>query len=205
MSRPTFPLFQSHLDLAHAYWQRLVYCGDTVIDATCGNGHDTLVLAQLALSKEVGTLYALDIQQSAIEATRSLLKKQLDSWSNDRVVILQQCHSHFPDAISPQTVKLIVYNLGYLPGGDKALTTQVATTLESIQKALKLLEPGGCLSITTYPGHFEGAHEESDLLPFIASLDKQQWSCCYHRWINRGPSAPGLLLIQRGLGLLSAK
>ncbi len=75
MTRARFPLFQSHLDLAHDYWRRIVRPGDTVIDATCGNGADTLMLAKLALTESSGHLYALDIQESAIEETKQRLEK----------------------------------------------------------------------------------------------------------------------------------
>lgn len=204
VTRATFPLFQSHLDLAHSYWQKLVRSGDTVIDATCGNGHDSLFLAHLALSTDIGTLYGLDIQSDAIESTKKLLQDHLAPLVFERVNLLLQSHAEFPKEIPPQTVKLIVYNLGYLPGGDKSLTTRVETTLKSLEGALMLLEPAGCVSITTYPGHSEGAEEERALLAFLATLDTKQWSCCYHRWVNRGASAPGLMFIQRGLGLLSA-
>ncbi len=106
-----------------------------------------------------------------------------------------QCHSEFPETI--KNVKLIVYNLGYLPGGDKTITTRINTTLQSISKALTLLYNEGCLSITVYPGHTEGAIETQSLLAMLQALDPKAWSCCYHRWINRGDTSPGLILVQR--------
>ncbi len=195
MTRARFPLFQSHLDLAHEYWRRIVKPGDTVIDATCGNGVDTLMLAQLALNEASGSLYVFDIQAEALAQTRQRLK-HLTPQEQERVVILHQCHSKFPESIANGTVRLIVYNLGYLPGGDKAVTTCMETTLQSISRALPLLCSGGCLSITVYPGHVQGAEEERGLLPMLQALDPKLWSCCCHRWINRGDTSPGLILVQ---------
>lgn len=197
MTRPLFPLFQTHLDLAHAYWNRLVQHGDIVVDATCGNGHDTLLLAELALAKDKGMVYGLDIQHAAITKTSQLIENHLPSQYLSRVKLLGQCHSTFPSEIEKESVKLIVYNLGYLPGSDKSITTMLTTTLQSLSSALDLLCSGGCISLTAYPGHTEGAHEEQALLRLLEGLDKQLWSCCHHRWVNRKATSPSLFLIQK--------
>jgi len=192
-----FPLFQSHLDLAHSYWKSIILPGDCVVDATCGNGHDTLFIAQLALNEEKkGLVIAIDTQKQAIEATRERLATSLSSELLPSVSFINQCHSQFPDDLPKESVKLIVYNLGYLPGGDKSLTTQNKTTLESLAQALTLICRGGAISITCYPGHPEGKVEEQLILEFISTLDPKKWNCCHHRWMNRKQS-PSLLLIQR--------
>lgn len=191
-----FPLFQSHLDRAHEEWRRLVAPGDIIIDATCGNGQDALFLALLALCSTGGQLYVMDIQSKAIEVTQNLLSKNLPKDLFHRVTFLEQCHSSFPSTIAPETVKLIVYNLGYLPKGDKRRTTRVETTLASLERALLLIKPGGVLSVTAYPGHTEGLREQEHLLDYFSKLNTQQWSCSYQQWINR-LQAPTLLLIQK--------
>jgi hypothetical protein len=181
----TFSSFKSHIDLAHRYWQHIVQPGDIVVDATCGNGQDTLFLDGLQPSR----LYALDIQEDALVNTRTLLG---DSKS---VTYHLGCHSQFPEEIQSKSVKLIVYNLGYLPGGDKTLTTLSETTLLSVKRALDLVKPGGAISVTCYPGHPAGAVEENAILAWAEGLDRHTWSCCHHRWCNRA-KAPSLLLIQ---------
>lgn len=196
--RSSFSLFQSHLDLAHSYWSQIVQIGDTVIDATCGNGHDTLKLCQLALSIDKGKVYALDIQAQAIHSTSHYLQTHLSPEQKRGVEFHQRCHSTFPDDIQPGSIKLIVYNLGYLPGGDKAQTTQRETTLQSLHQAQELLKPGGLISLTCYPGHAEGAKEQEFLLNYAASLSPYRWSCCHHCWLNR-KQAPSLLIIQKAL------
>lgn len=194
--RTPFPLFQSHLDLAHSYWSKIVQIGDVVIDATCGNGHDTFKLSQLALSPNKGIIYAFDIQEQAIESTRHYLASHLNADQMQRIVFLQCCHSSFPQEIFPGSVKLIVYNLGYLPGGNKAKTTQSTTTLQSLRQAQELLQSGGLISITCYPGHKEGEKEQEEILEYAATLSPREWSCCHHRWLNR-MNSPTLLLIQK--------
>ncbi len=193
--RSVFPLFHSHLDLAHDYWARLVKIGDRVIDATSGNGYDTLKLCQLALSLDKGKVYGFDLQSIAIESTRQLIHSHFPAELRSRIHLEQRCHSTFPDIIIPQSIRLIVYNLGYLPGGDKKHTTCKDTTLQSLEHAQSLLLPGGAISITCYPGHAQGAQEQEALLNYVSQLSPSQWSCCHHVWLNR-QQAPSLLLIQ---------
>jgi len=193
-----FPLFQSHLDLAHTYWKQLIKPGDQAIDATCGNGQDTLVLCQLILENPKSCVWAIDIQAKGIELTRQHLSRHVEKPMLDRVYYQQGCHSQFPLEIHEESISLIIYNLGYLPGSDKNLTTQTATTLQSLNRALSLLKPGGAISMTCYPGHAEGVKEESAILEFANGLSPSKWSCCHHQWLNRKKS-PGLLLIQKSI------
>lgn len=198
--RPSFSLFQSHLDLSHSYWSQLVQTGDRVIDATCGNGRDTLKLCKLTLTPNHGYVYAFDIQSQAIDSARHYLDISLPPELMKRVEFQQRCHSTFPDSIQPASIKLIVYNLGYLPGGgDKSLTTHRKTTLESLRLAQELLQPGGVISVTCYPGHIEGALEQESILTFASSLSPKEWCCCHHVWLNRN-QAPSLLMIQKTAG-----
>lgn len=192
-----FQLFQTPIDLAHAYWQQLLKPGDRVIDATCGNGHDTLFLSRLILKQDSNSgVIALDKQECAVENTRKLLCENLPEEHLKRISFYTQCHSSFPPDLNRESIALLVYNLGYLPGGDKNLTTESPTTIKSLAAALPLIAPGGAISITCYPGHEAGKSEEEALLNFVVALDPKQWSCCFHRWINRRNS-PSLLFIQR--------
>lgn len=196
MTRYHFPLFQSHLDLAHSYWSRVLQPGDRAIDATCGNGWDTLALAKLLLNSDGGEIYAFDVQAAAVESTKQLLKQELAEDVQNRIQVIHESHANFPSWMLPHSIKLIIYNLGYLPGSSKIVTTQTETTLASLQRALTLLQTGGAISMTCYPGHPEGANEELHLLKFAETLDPREWSCCHHRWINRRQS-PSLLWIQK--------
>ena len=186
--RRQFSLFQSHLDLAHSYWARLVRPGDTVIDATCGNGHDTLQLAQLVGAK--GVVYAYDIQEQAIAQSKTLLEKHEVAGR-----IRWSCQSHEDFGQIPPT-RLIVFNLGYLPGSDKTLTTLTISTLASIRRGMDILMAGGAMSITAYPGHPEGANEEAALWLFLKELSPLKWNSTYHQWPNR-KKAPSLFFLQK--------
>jgi hypothetical protein len=188
-----FSLFSSHLDLAHAYWSRLLQAGDTAIDATCGNGHDTLKLAALLSGK--GTVIGIDIQPQALAKTHQLLTSKLTPEELSQVTLYEQSHVQFPH-LDTASVRLIVYNLGYLPRSDKTIKTQESSTLQSVRAALELIVPGGAVSITCYPGHPEGKEEQTALLGFVSSLSPRQWNICHHQWAN-SPLSPSLLLIQK--------
>ncbi len=167
-------MHKPHLDQAHLYWKNLLKPDDRVIDATCGNGKDALRLAELVPE---GHVYAIDIQETALKKAQELIP-----YSN--ISYLLQSHAELPAG----QFKLIVYNLGYLPGGNKDLTTLTGTTLESLKKASQLISIGGALSITCYPGHPEGALEEEAVRGWVASLDSKNWLIEHHFWRAKSPT-----------------
>jgi hypothetical protein len=174
------------LKLAHQVWKDHLKPGDFAIDATCGNGYDTEVLAHLNLAH----LYVCDIQKKALNATKSLVGE------NQNISYHLECHSTFSFVKNP--VDLIVYNLGYLPGGDKSLTTNLQTTVKSIKTGIVLLNPGGLISCMLYPGHSEGAREESALLDLTSDFSPKNFQISHHQLVNRC-RAPSLLLIRKTL------
>lgn len=174
--------FSPHLALARGYWKALLNPEDLAIDATCGNGHDTLFLSELC---SVGHVIGLDIQSEAIDQTSALAPK---------AILHRLSHAEIDRLPLPYAPRLIVYNLGYLPGGNKTITTKAQTTLLSVNKSLEILADCGALSITCYPGHEEGAKEENALLEWAEKLPSK-WSVCHHRWVNR-PRSPSLLWIR---------
>ncbi len=186
-------ILKSAVSLTHNIWPSILYPGAYVIDATCGNGHDTLFLSQNALTEHKGKIIALDIQEKAIENTSHLLKETLQKNILHKVKLLKSCHSQI-DHHCPKGADLIVYNLGYLPGADKTITTQSKTTLLSLKKSLLLLNHQGILSITCYPGHPEGQVEALNILNWAKSLGSE-YDCCQQTWINRSDRSPFILLI----------
>lgn len=164
--------------------------GARAIDATMGNGHDTLQLARLVGA--TGTVYAFDIQAQALAATTALLEAEnLQS----RAVLIQDSHSRLADYVR-EPVSVIVFNLGYLPGADKSKATQADTTLLAVQQALPLLEPGGLLLIAVYWGHPAGRQERDVLDPFVAQLSPAKYRVLKYEFINRARPAPYLLAIE---------
>jgi hypothetical protein len=189
--RAQFPLFNTPIDDSHAIWEKILQHKDIAIDATCGNGKDSLRLA-LLLEKKEGQLFCLDIQEKALNATKELLQKSVPSFYSSIQFILGS-HEILPKV---SNIKLIVYNLGYLPGADKSITTKTQSTLKSISQALELVSPGGLICITCYPGHSEGKKEEEELTQFLSSLPPKYWSFTMTRWENR-KEAPSLILLQK--------
>lgn len=187
--------YKPHLEMARHYWQSVVKPGDTVIDATCGNGQDTLTLCNLVFDeKNAGSIYAIDIQPQALINTKSLLEKHVSPATLSNIQFLQQCHTILPHL--PESVKLIVYNLGYLPRDNKECTTTAESTLQSLTAAMPLIQPNGAISLMFYPGHLEGEQEEKLILEFVSTLDRTKWICCHHRWVNRLRS-PSFLFMKK--------
>jgi len=183
-----FSLFDSPLDLAFSFWEKLLSSSDHVIDATVGHGFDAMKVLRLIPD---GFLYGLDIQKEAIDST---LKKLEPFHQNFK--LYHQSHESFPKDIASSSIKLVIYNLGYLPKGNKELTTHAKSTLESLNHALKLLKPSGALSIMIYTGHPAGADEETLILNWAEGLDKTHYLVTYHKLINRH-KAPALCLVQK--------
>lgn len=167
-------MHKPHLDQAHLYWKQLLKADDHVIDATCGNGKDAFLLTELVPQ---GHVIAIDIQEAALQKARSLIP-------HSNISYLLQSHAQLPAG----TFKLIVYNLGYLPGGNKNFTTQTASTLESLEKAAQLISIGGALSITCYPGHPEGAREEQAIEQWAKKLESNKWLIRRHMWREKSPT-----------------
>ncbi len=181
--------FSSHLLLAHSYWNDFLQEDDLVIDATCGNGHDTLFLAKKVLK---GQVFAFDIQQTALQNARALIKSHQ---MEERVAFFHASHENL-FLVPSKNIRLIVYNLGYLPGGDKKITTLALSTHRSVFQALALIEhTQGAVSLMCYPGHEEGKKEQNLLLQELTSLNPHLWQVSYHQWINR-PHSPSLFWIK---------
>lgn len=186
--------FSPHLEIAKNYWKNFLEKNDIVIDATCGNGNDSLFISKL-LDLTKGKLYLFDIQKKAIENTLLLLKNSLAQEIFEKIYLINDSHADFSKYINFK-VNLIIYNLGYLPKGNKEITTKLETTLLSIQSGLTLLDDRGAISITCYPGHKEGEKEERNLVSYLSSLDNSKFSVCYYKWLNK-EKAPSLFWIRK--------
>lgn len=157
------------------------------LDATCGNGYDTVFLAQHA--KHV---YAMDIQEQAIRTTRANLRKH----KLTNVTVNQTSHdlllSLFPDI----QFDVIMYNLGYLPYSDHHIKTNSVTTTTSLQQAIQLIKQKGIIAITLYIGHDGGLEEAQAVETYVKNLDKKQFTVLKSSYLNR-EQAPYLILIQK--------
>ncbi|XP_049931271.1 uncharacterized protein LOC116267813 isoform X2 [Nymphaea colorata] len=158
-------------EVAHAVWQHIVQRGDTAIDATCGNGFDTLALLKMVSDESRnGCVLGLDVQQSALDSTSSLLNQSVDPIQKEQVKLFLMCHSRMQDVVPKgKSIRLIAFNLGYLPRGDKTVTTVPETTFQALQSATEILDSGGLISIIAYVGH-PGGRIDVKIAPFPGLL-----------------------------------
>ena len=170
---------------------QVVLAGDTVIDATLGNGHDTVMLAELV--GESGHVIGFDIQPDAVERTAARLQ---ENGLLDRCELYAEGHQHIADRVHTP-VKAAVFNLGWLPSGDKSVTTLWETTQVAVSSALSLLVKGGVCTVCAYPGHDEGDRERFALMDWLATLRPQEYNVLHHRFLNAGPGAPECFVIQK--------
>ncbi len=151
-------------ELAHLLLQRVISEGDLVIDATAGNGHDTVFLARRA--GESGRVLAFDVQAAAIDSSRRLLETS-DVAAN--VEFFQESHARLADHVPDGSVAAIMFNLGYLPGSDQSVITTTSETLIALEAAVHALRPGGWLCVVCYPGHDGGNDEASAVEAWLTS------------------------------------
>ncbi|QWV94307.1 class I SAM-dependent methyltransferase [Geomonas oryzisoli] len=177
--------------LSHYFLRERVQPGDLVVDATCGNGFDTLLLAQLV--GETGRVWAFDVQPRAIAATRELLERE---GCRARVELVETGHERLAESVPPG-VRAVAFNLGYLPGGDSTLITDPGNTVLALSQAAELLTPGGFITIALYTGHAGGPEEASAVEGWAALLHPGRFNVWRHRQLNRPDTAPYLVLVER--------
>jgi hypothetical protein len=199
--------------LAHVLWARIVQPGDTVVDATAGNGFDALALAQLALppgeGASAGRLVALDLQEAAVEATRARLAAALAPAQLARCELVHGCHSRLGDHVAPDSARLVAFNLGFLPqrnagAGSKACITRPDTTAAALAAAQRALAVGGCISVMVYQGHEGGAEEAAVVDAFAAALPPRQWTSTTVQLLNRQQAPRMVLMYRRHCGAAEA-
>jgi len=147
--------------------------GDWVVDATSGNGHDSVFLARRIGG--TGRVFCLDIQRSALEITR---KRLAEADLSDQATLIQCDHAHMQNhlpVLTNRRISAIVFNLGYLPGGDKSCTTASKSSILALDQSLKLLAPGGCISILAYPGHRGGREECESIKTWALQLPSDRY------------------------------
>jgi predicted methyltransferase len=156
---PANPRRRSLTQLAQQRIAAVVRDGDYAVDATVGNGHDTLFLARQVGSS--GHVWGFDLQAAALDATRHRL---MEHGLSERVTLIRDGHQHLakhlPAAARGQ-LAAAMFNLGYLPGSDKRITTAPESTLTALGAARDQLRRGGLLSVLAYRGHC-GGQEEAD-------------------------------------------
>lgn len=179
------------LHQAKLYMKEIILTGDHVIDATAGNGHDTLFLATLV--GDQGRVTAFDIQQAAINATRLRLEREQ---LINQVTLHLASHATIKDVVSGP-IRGAMFNLGYLPGADHTITTTSDVTWEAIEGTLDLLIPGGRTVIVLYHGHENGKQERVRILQHVATLPQERFKVLHSAFLNQQNSPPELVVIEK--------
>lgn len=189
---------------SHRLLAEVLAPGDLGVDLTAGNGRDTLFLAGRVAPH--GQVVAFDVQETACRQTAAHLQKEgvafhaIQAGSRPigpepGVWLVADCHSRVQKYL-PRTIKAAVANLGYLPGGDKSLTTRTDTTLAALSQVLESLEPGGRLCVVIYVGHGGGREEGERVIELFAGLSSRSWEFMQLEVGNRC-QAPRLLVVQK--------
>lgn len=173
------------------FLKQQVQPGDLCIDATMGNGNDTLLLCQLAAPG--GHCLAFDIQPEALTHTQVLLSAH--DIPECSYTLLLETHEKMASHAEPETVSAIVFNLGYLPSGDHALSTKAASTLRALEQSLSLLKKGGLLAVCIYSGGDSGFEERDAVLAYLKELDPRKYLVIVSEYYNRPKNPPIPVLV----------
>ena len=165
--------------------------GDTVVDATAGNGHDTLFLAQLV--GDNGQVYAFDVQKSAVDAT---LHRLLDNGLEHRALVLHTGHEEIAKHVQ-KPVAAAIFNLGYLPGSDHDIITKPNTTIQAIQALLDLLKVGGIIVLVIYHGHEGGKEERDAVIDYVSKLPQKFVHVLRYEFLNQQNDPPFIIALEK--------
>jgi 16S rRNA C1402 N4-methylase RsmH len=186
---------QRILPFAKQLLQTVVQRGDTVVDATIGNGHDTVFLAKLVGNE--GHVFGFDIQEEAVLNTTERLKsEQLEKC----VTLVHQGHQHIKSTVPVErhgSISGAIFNLGYLPGGDKTIVTLPTTTISAIEQLLEIMKPEGIIVIVIYHGHEEGQVERDELMDYVKKIDPSVAHVLQYQFINKQNNPPYIVAIEK--------
>lgn len=171
-------------EYCHRFLEGYIGQGDVCIDATAGKGYDTEFLCRM--TGEGGRVYAFDIQPEAVRYTQERI---INLGYENRVRLIQDGHEKMGEYVSAD-VSAIVFNFGYLPGGDHSIATKAATSIRAIEAGLGLLKKDGVMSLCIYSGQDTGYEEKDAILSYIKKLDPRKWLVLVHQFFNRKNHPP---------------
>lgn len=186
-------MLKRSLHYSHELLKDVVSLGDTVVDATMGNGNDTLFLAKLV--GEDGYVHAFDIQEQAMENTSQKLKEH----NCEKQAKLHLIGHEFLGSVIDITeqISAAIFNLGYLPKSDKSIVTHETTTIKALEELLLRLKELGRIILVIYDGHNAGKIEKQEVLNFVASLPQEIYSVLSYQFINQRNNPPSLICIEK--------
>ena len=188
-------LYRKAIDFSSSIMARAFAEGDIVVDATVGQGRDTIRLAGLVGQR--GKVFGFDVQKSAIEQT---LKQLQNKGLASRVELFPVGHENLRAMIPAEShgqLAGVVFNLGFLPGGDKSICTQSETSVHAISQACSLIRSRGVIIITGYTGHPGGESEVEHVLRFASALDQTEFSVIRYQLLNQINHPPQSIIIYK--------
>ena len=215
-------------DMAHTLWRAVMRPGDTVVDATMGNGWDTVALARILADLDAspagdaskpGRVVAFDVQEDALTSTRARVREALTPDQASRVDLVLKSHERMEEHVrvpgvnafdddddddddggnaETDAVGVVCFNLGYLPGptADKGVRTRRTTTVIAVASGVRVLRPGGVLTVVGYTGHEGGWEEVEAVMELVSSLDPREFTATNHSVVNRD-NCPQLIAVHR--------
>jgi SAM-dependent methyltransferase len=190
---------EERLTAAASSWIEVaLFDGALAIDATVGNGYDTLFLAHRVGPK--GKVLGFDVQKAALAGAREILKFV---GSIDRVSLIHESHTRLSDFLpAGSTIAGAMFNLGYLPRGNRQIITRPDTTVLALRSVLEHLAERGRVTLLTYRGHEGGIPEYEGVRQFLEQLPGDEWLVEELASTNDSPIAPRLFRIQKKISLV---
>lgn len=165
--------------------------GFVAIDATCGNGFDTLNLAEKV--GKTGRVYAFDVQKEAITNTKKILQENNLSSS---VKVILDSHENILEYVK-EKIDCCVFNLGYLPSSNKEIKTNYVSTIKALEKSMSILKKGGIISICAYVGHEGGQKEYEEIIKYLSTKSKKEFNIIEIHHLGRKETSPKLIIIEK--------
>lgn len=177
------------LKLSHLYMEEHVKTGAICVDATMGRGRDTLLLSRL-VGKE-GHVFAFDIQEEAVLATKSLLAEH----ASGNATLILESHDKMENYV--KEADAVIFNFGFLPGGDHTVFSHGDVSCRAISAALRILKPDGFVSLCIYYGGDTGFEERDAILSHLANLDQKKYTVMLQSFCNRKNCPPLFAIIEK--------
>ena len=179
------------LDYAKTLLRKSIDFGDVAIDATAGNGHDTLYLTELV--GDTGHVFAFDVQQQALDATATRLKEHAVF---ERTTLILDGHEQVANYVD-EPIGGAIFNLGYLPGADHTVTTHGNTTIQAIDNMLDMMKLGGIVVLVVYHGHEVGKEERNAVLNYVETLPQKQVHVLRYDFLNQKNDPPFIIALEK--------
>lgn len=181
---------QNALKLCHRYWAEHLAPGMVCVDATAGRGRDTQLLCETV--GDAGHVYAFDIQPDAIASTRQRL---MENALLHRATLVLDSHRNLTQYVT--RADAVVFNLGYLPGGNHSVGTCAGESIPALSAALALLAPSGFITVCLYYGGDSGFEERDALLDWLSAVDAKEYTVMVQQFYNRPNCPPIFIVIER--------